>query len=243
VLPPKAPPPWQPIDKELRDRFVNGHPANRLQDTGVLVHMFDQLARSLEQPWLPCEHNPSDDWCYVYSDRLSFSIINEQLPYFFNLKYAAGYIATPNKVDLLCSWFIDYGTMDKQCEPPGVHDDCLPGCWVGAPNWCTGEPDSVWDCAWPPDLTKEMLEHHLNRLGRLGRRQLGAAYNEIILSWHSFVRDLPDSLEAFIFTDWGSEPLARQARDRFLEDFPGSKKPLLHMNLNDPDALFTLVDE
>ena len=199
--------------------------------------MFDTL-ENIEKPWRPC---PSEEWCFVYSDRMSFSIVNEQLPYFFDQKHHAGFLASPLHVNLLCSWFIDYGTMDKQCDPPGVRDDCLPGCWVGAPNWCTGSEDKVWDCAWPSNLTKEMLENHLNRLGLVGRRNLGARYNELILSWDSFTKALPDSIEAFIFSEWDAEPLARQAHRRFLLDYPTASTPLLYMDIASKDEVFSRV--
>jgi len=235
-LPPTSPSPSQPIERILHDRFMYGQPANRVELAGILVHMFDLLGRSLDQPWLPCRE---DNWCYKYSDRLSFSIINAELPYLFNQKYAAGFIASPTKADLLCSWFIDYGTMDKLCDPPGVRNDCLPGCWVGTPNWCSGQPDHIWDCAFPPSLTKEMLENHMMRMGRTGQRHLGAAYNEVILSWKSLVRNLPESIEAFFFVDWGAEDLARRAHERFLNDHPGSKVPLLFMDMQDGENVFT----
>ena len=207
----------------------------------MLVHMFDELAVSLEQPWRPALG--VDDWRYVYSDRMSFSLINKQLPFFYNLKYRAGFVASPQKADLLCSWFIDYGTMDKQCTPPCVHSDCMPGCWVGKPNWCSGRPGApVWDCSFPRNLTKLMLESDADRLG-LGRRRLGAAYNELILSWHSLVRDLPTSIEAFVFTEWGAIEQARAARRNFLQEFPGSKPPLMLMNVEDPEAVFTIMHE
>ncbi|KAL1526258.1 hypothetical protein AB1Y20_014978 [Prymnesium parvum] len=229
--------PSVPIEQILHDRFMLGRPSNSLRDAGVLVHMLDGLEKSLEQPWLPC---PSEKWCYAFSDRMSFSLINARLPFYFGLKYSVGFLASPEKADLLCSWFTDYGTMDKTCDPPGVRDDCLPGCWVGAPNWCSGLPSSpVWDCAWPPELTKQMLENDLNRLGR-GRR-LGAAYNELILSWHSLVRDLPDSIEAVVFSEWGSEDLARRAHRRFVEAFPYSSAPLLFMDLANTDKVFSVV--
>ena len=111
-------------------------------------------------------------------------------------------------------------------HPPGVREDCMPGCWVGTPNWCSGDPQAIWDCAWPPQLTKEMLELHIERLASGGRR-LGAAYNEIILSRDSMIRNLPDAIEAFIFTDRSQEALASHAHQRFLQEYPEATTPLL----------------
>ena len=46
---------------------------------------------------------------------------------------------------VLCSYTSDGGTMTKICQPPGVTDKCIPGCWgmhdvnTGArQGWCAG---------------------------------------------------------------------------------------------------------
>ena len=235
-LPPSPPPP-PPLEQVLQERFMNGRPDNHLERAGVIVHLFDSLENSQNRPWVPC---PKGTWCYPYSDRLSASIINSDLPFFFGQKYHAGMVLSPWKTDVMCSWFIDYGTMGKRCDPPGVREDCLPGCWDGPkPNWCSG--DKVWDCAYRPDQLEIMLGHHLNRLGRTSRfgRSLGAAYNELMVSWQSLTRDLPDPVEAFFFTDWKAYDLAVKAHNTFLADYPSSTAPLLRLDINNEDAIFT----
>ena len=165
--------------------------------------------------------------------------MNRDLPFFFPQKIHAGFVISPWKAQVLCSFFTDYGTMGKVCNPPGVHDDCVPGCWVGTPNWCEG--DRVWDCAYGPDRLDKMLQNDLIRLGitpRNGRR-LGAQYNEVIVEWQSLVRDLPDAIEAFFYADASAKDSAVNAHQQFLLNFPGAKAPLLRMNLHNEEAIFS----
>ena len=78
---------------------------------------------------------------------------------------------------------------------------CLPGCWMGAPNWCTEE--KRWECCFPPQALGEMP--------RTQGQNERTGYNEVIVDTAAYVQQLPLSLEAFftshmLNTDEGPPP-------------------------------------
>ncbi|KAL1496082.1 hypothetical protein AB1Y20_014709 [Prymnesium parvum] len=250
--PPRASPPPSPTPRRppgvtylqsLNARFRGGHAANAVEHAGVLVHMLDDLRLSLEQPWLPCS-SPSL-WCYKFSDRCSASLINQRLPYVFARKETVGVVLSPHLAPLLCSFFVDGGTMlpDKTCDAPGVAADCVPGCWKGEPNWCDGR-EKVWDCAWRPASLAMMLRHHEQRVGREPWRFGALTYNEVVLSTARWGERLPALIEAFFFLSDrpGEEEKARSIQRRFVAYFPQSEAPLLELDLSNPTSPFLPAD-
>jgi len=86
------------------------------------------------------------------------------------------------------------GTRARVCDPPGLSDDCTPGCTDPYHTWCDGVSKAdVW-CdgdPWAPDMVQTMLE---------GYRQRGApynTYNELVIDAEYSESQLPGAVEAF----------------------------------------------
>ena len=136
-------------------------------------------------PWVPGRGHEEGE------DRVSASLINSamhpdprgNLPtYSFDL---GGILLSPYFNKLLCSYPYDVGTVWRQeCHPPGVSDDCIPGCTpVGFKAsehdsnlfWChLPDMSETWEqktqrlyeqrfgqeqpCAWRPDRLATMMQ-------------------------------------------------------------------------------------
>ena len=79
------------------------------------------------------------------------------------------------------------------CKPPGVSDDCLPGCWNheqhhtggGGARWC--HDSVVIGCPYKPEDFGRMMSTHAT---------LGGGHNEVIIDAHYYMENLPQSVEA-----------------------------------------------
>ena len=94
------------------------------------------------------------DWCgdQGFSDRVSCSLINYRLPYLFD-EGSAGFVVSPERVELLCAYPKDAGTMDMTC--PVKSADCVGGC---------KRPGGHFSDAmrhWPTDLQGMLQAHEL----------------------------------------------------------------------------------
>lgn len=103
----------------------------------------------------------------------------------------AGVIFNPDHVHVLCSYDTDGGSMHVTCEPPGVSDQCTPGC-SDQPRG-PREADRVY---WGEGALGEMLDAQLER-GRSGPLH---RYNEVVLDAFHLRGHLAHAIEAIFFT-------------------------------------------
>ena len=138
--------------EELNWRFFDHSESSDLAKAGVLVHTFDNTESQDGFLWKPCSE---DDWCAQFSNRLSASIINEDIRSMYAPE-AGGVVLSPTASTVLCSYLADGGTMNKFCLPPAP-PGCVPGCADGQtsmPNWCNPKTHKM--CA-----GKLFLPHHM----------------------------------------------------------------------------------
>ena len=134
--------------EQLNTRFASGRPSNDLASAGVLVRQFDGLENQA-RPWEPCTPG---QWCYVYSDRFATTLVNRKQPLLYS-RTAGGFVLNAAVARVLCAYNADGGSQSKQCRPPGVSEDCTPGC----ARSCT-ELRDFRGCSWPPDQFEQMME-------------------------------------------------------------------------------------
>ena len=183
VEPPVPPMPFGGIVDALIQRFEMGKPSDNVEDAGLVVRMIDHLTDTDDwddAPWLPST-NPR------LGDRFSGSIINRRTPAIFMGKYGRGlpgFIISPGsaQASLMCGFTHDAGTVRAQCDPPGLSNECSPGCmgasaasrgishWCDSPTPChgldadchraSGGKYSYPTCPWPAEKLRELMELH-----------------------------------------------------------------------------------
>jgi len=95
----------------LNHLFKQGKPSNDLESAGLMVHCFDDT-EDFAEPWTPCKTG----FCAKSSRWWSGSIINQHLRTVFG---DSGLIMSPSKVELLCSYDQDAGTLYGGCSGKG----------------------------------------------------------------------------------------------------------------------------
>lgn len=189
---------------EINDRFLGGGPNNDVRKAGVLMRAFDEITHP-EKPWEPCPQvwKGRPLMCGKFGDRFPSTIIYPGQVQIYS-KGSGGFVIRPSTAEILCSYDHDGLTMkpEKTCTPPGVSDECTPGC---GRERCPEDP--FWRCAWPPDKLKQMMEAHQARKGR------AADHNEIVLDADSWVRNLPRTVEAVFMLAGADEKYAQAARE------------------------------
>ena len=133
--PPVEPPPLQAVADAINRRFLQGAPSNKLEEAGLLIHMFDALEDGRE-PWTVCHSG----WCAGQVDHMSCSLINARLPHLFN--QGVGLILAAD-TQILCSFSADGGTQGR------AHGGCG-GRLCNLGHW--------WECSWSPAYTQGMLQ-------------------------------------------------------------------------------------
>ena len=163
----------------------------------------------------------------------------------------------------------DAGTSERKCDPIGWSDACTPGCTYGTARarWCNEERG--WPCAWPPDHLSEQIEIRDRIAAADGDTweldaprdfvDEGAFYNELIMDYNTFHRNLPESIDAIFYIPgecdeirpqwWMSghqtpkcEEYARWAHSELLARWPERARniPLLALNNFEWHAPFSL---
>lgn len=102
--------------------------------------------------------------------------------------------------------------MGKLCVPPGVSNQCFPGCYsAGVPNWCPDE-SRWWQCnGYPRSRLDQMLRVNLNNFPD--------RYNEVVLDARRLVRLWPRGIEAVVYPVVSAEvtrPQAEAVRAQFV---------------------------
>ena len=196
-------PSGEDVAASIRRRFEEGHATSNLQEAGVLLHMFDgqegtiKLNSGWVDPavWMPCSE---PKWCGKFADRFAASLVYKGMDAIFTggpgAAFSGGIIFRPSFVKILCSFPADGGTMSITCEPPGVRDDCVPGCRnaVRSRGWCGGVSGDL-SCPYAPEDLGNMLRAWENT--QYGRSE---PFNEVIIDAAHYVSHLPQSVEAFV---------------------------------------------
>lgn len=233
ALPPLLPPPratHEEVLKRLNARFRDGRPSSKLEEAGVLVRQFDTLDDS-DKPWLPCPQDGPNNWCRSFADRWATSIINAGARSLYYGHNKGGLVIAPS-VDLFCAYPEDGNSMDgsKVCSPLGGDGvSCIPGCYPQGKT-CP-EMGHTWSCSFPPSHLREALQ------AQQDRADFKARNNEIVVDLRSVLEQLPDSIQGF-FAMGGDDLLARDARDKFLDEYglaEADGPPLLRLDLDNGD--------
>ena len=204
----------------LNQRFRNGQATNNIRKVGVFVRQIDAES-NMNKPYLPC---PDTQYCSFLNDRWSGSIINADTRHVYNTNL--GFVLAPTanlSAAVMCSYPGDGGTQSKRCSPPGVRDNCKPGCYFGSPNWCPNE-NHWWGCNGYP---RSRLYQMLTRSAEANR------YNEVVLDIQSLMLTWPEGIEAvFYITDKGKSS-ARQVQRQLVQDYgeAAASIPILKLDL------------
>ena len=188
------------------------------------MHTFDAPDNGNPSVWDGC---PEEAWCYPYSDRLSASVVNRQIPSFFwgaeqHSRYheaMGGFVLDPGALmpsnrTINCAWGSDAGTMGMLCEPLGRSEDgsCIPGC--RSSFQCGTRPNMGGYCWHPPNQIDRMLAEHMarDRDAAGGCYQADCDYNEVVLDFDAWASTLPHGVQAIFFwtprssRDYGCNP-------------------------------------
>ena len=230
--PPILPSPSLPVLDVVNARFHGAQlGSNRLDEAGVILHTFD-ATEDPHRPWALCSLASE---CSFLTDRsyVSTSVVYEGKSIAFGLDHG-GVILNPKFAQLLCAYNSDGGTRSKACNPPGVSDNCVPGCWAGPECWnlAKGQRGSCWfgagvwndwchsrgaegTCAWHPKDLGEVLR----------RDRQNVQYNELVIDTATWNAHLPHSIEAFLIG--GAMANTRKIYADFRQEYPESRAPLL----------------
>jgi len=174
----------------INSRYENATPSGRLEDGGVLVHIYDGF-ESGPQPWDICH---GADCVRGPVDTISSSLISRRLPWLFEAEARwgqVGFIIAPD-VQVLCAFYRDAGSgghPNGKCPfPPNTGKHSIP------PH--EGEPLS--------SVIKEHFEAcagEVSPFTGVAKRNghCGSGYNEILVSWAHWELNLPWSVEAFMY--------------------------------------------
>jgi len=230
--------------QRLNCRFRQGRPSSRLQDAGVLLHVFEGKCSIASANTMPFS-------CRGESF-LSASIISQSYGSLYtweqqgrNATSLEGVVLAPS-VNISCSWSLDGGTVSRVCGRGAKATTCVAGCG-DPPQWCASatKPWRPQWCPWRPTDLKHMLVDH-QWLFRQNTGQtsmpgtLAARYhNEVVVPLVN-LEHLP--VEAIFVT--GPVPSRRTMtfwRSLANETAQRRPPPLLHLRLTDRHSPFRLL--
>lgn len=172
------------------------------------------------------------------------------------VSYDSGLVLDPSKLKLLCVFGGDGATLNNNCNPPGKHGRCVPGCG-DPPLWCDiHRPLLMNNCRcgfvncegrprpWKPEHLGYVMEQHREHGLEYRTPQFHSGYNEVVFD--SATWPLPDAVIAFFIVEGSGDREAQQARDEhaaFLKEFglSAAQTPLLRLKMRDWDAPFEIV--
>lgn len=198
-----------------------------------------------DKPWRACP--PYSGNCGFLSDRMSTSIVSRMKTVSFAM--GVGVVLNPLHTNILCGYGGDGGTRGVTCNPPGITEQCIPGClhspwrgeWcdpskdldekdytnplkdVGATAWCDGKP-------WRPSDFGDLL----------ARDHFSDHYNEVVVDAHYWNEQLPHSIWAMISTP--NDIPYRNHYFRFLDEYKltPADVPLLNFDPSHPEHPFVV---
>ena len=106
--------------------------------------------------------------------------------------------------------------MGKLCVPPGVSEECKPGCHNAGDihNWCPDE-NRWWHCnGYPSSRLDQML--------RVQLKWFPGRYNEVVFDVRRLVRLWPRGIEAIVYPVESAErtrPEAEAVRELFIQAY------------------------
>ena len=246
----------------INRRFARGEPSNDAAAAGVYVRSFDDLMGldgGVKARWQPRE-SPSII-ARGLAGRISGSIINRQVPYYFQSRDgsgAGGFVVSPAVVQegMMCSYYTDVASDNSLCSTDGnwTGGGCLPGCYgatrasMDLSEWCDSQSPTIvysvqsgqnWACPWPPRNLKGMLEEHLRESAKMSCMCCSwpdcPLYNEVLLSADVWSSWMPSTIEAVFYTKSSveAESAARETHARFLTTYnlDNSSVPLLELSV------------
>ena len=276
--PPPLPPPLpgHPVVARILERFRNakaGAALKRLVDAGVWIHQFDGWEDPLRL-WKPCPTRCDDDdfhnfcnQCGFHGDRLSVSVIYAQMADRADRKeggiplvsFDGGLILNADEVTPLCAFGADGATLNSNCDPPGRHGTCIPGCG-DPPLWCErNQPLLMNNCRcgffncngrprpWRPEDLGYVLEQHREHGLPYRSPQFHSGYNEVVLAVDTWNRHLPKVVTAFFIVEGSSKQQEQRVRDThkaFLKELgkTAAETPLLMLRPQNWEAPLTILD-
>ena len=228
-----------------------------------MLHHFDNQGNS-EKPWLPCPEMcwGKKCWCADIRDRVSASLINVKLPKRngkmpiytdVDINAASGFVLNPAFSRIMCAYPQDGGSAGRTCDPTGVSDHCVPGCYNfdregGGPLWCD-DSGGAPNCAFRPENMVQMLANQRN-VPLSGGLPM---YNEVIIDRLDWQRYHPKGIEAVWFMKFSGcrkqdgsmlcEEYAKRIHSQLLLQYgvDDEQLPLLMFDPTNWDAPFSRV--
>jgi hypothetical protein len=272
-FPPPSPPspPSPPLPRSdraaavvalLNRRWREGRPSDlgHLEEAGNIMWVIDGDGRDLNginthDPWAPIPNSPT-------GDRHSASIVSKRHPYLFacfachpDFQFNPGLVLAPSAATrsrLMCHVHADIGTFRYSCNPTGRSEWCRPGC---GNNVCGQDPPyRTWQCAWPADQLKRMMETHdglgTGWYGPMEADNFQQNYNELLFSsmgddaWEGALGKLVSAVFVQKRGNEKSKANARALRASLLQHVPagGQPKPLVEYDPSAEDDAFTLLE-
>ena len=178
---------------------------------------------------MPCPLECWDAPCFCADarDRISASLVHVNSPRYVGNNMPlyssnAGIVMSPTHNKMMCAWASDAGTMSRTCDPLGLSDKCVPGCYtppgdtggVSEEAWCRDEADPS-NCAHRPSQLDIMMRKHA--------KANTVTYNEIVFEAATYVARLPVTIEAVFWVREGANvdgycPVAGQYCERYARE-------------------------
>ena len=119
--------------------------------------------------------------------------------------------------------------MNRNCNPPGPSEHCVPGC-SGGEQWCEIAPSGY--CPWGKGHLRDMVQQQL----WLGSQN----YNEVIVDGHVLETNAPYSIAAVFSQGRGASGDAHAVQQKLVQHFgiSDSALPVLSLELWNKDAPF-----
>ena len=221
--------------------------------------------------WKPCPAVcDKDDFhsfcnqCSFHGDRMSASVMygemgeredrkNGGIPL---VSYDSGMVLDASKLNLLCVFGGDGATLNNNCNPPGKHGRCVPGCG-DPPLWCDiHQPLLMNNCPcgfvncngrprpWKPEHLGYVMEQHRERGVPYKTPQFHSGYNEVVFD--SAKWPMPHAVLAFFVVEGSGnreQDEAREVHAAFLKEFKltAAQMPLLRLRPKEWDAPFEVI--
>ena len=226
----------------------------------MLLHQLDGWETDAA-PWKPC-HSVSGRACGRYGDRISCMLVYRSMgdrkdrlaiPL---ISLDGGLVIRPEVNRVLCVFGGDGASLNNNCDPPGIHDGCIPGCGTN-PEWCSkSRPLLANNCRcglfncngrprpWRASDAGFVMEQHEKYGPDYSEPGFHSGYNEVVLESRRWEANLPQAVQAFFFIRGASDEAAiRRAHANFLAEYSlaAQEVPLLQLDPGRWDDPFELV--
>lgn len=164
---------------QLNRWYEQGHPSNRIEAAGLLLHAHDLTERGAGAGLpFPAGRQFQEFW--------ATSLVNVHMPALY--KYDCGIVLNPKHVQLLCSFYVDFTSWDHGCKRSNL------GAMLGP-----GGRDTPYPAA--------MFEDMLNASLALQKPdQDSYTYNEVLVNSTAYREHLPGSVAAVYYVHRADDP-------------------------------------